>query len=149
LAEFGANHAAVSSLIKRASRLRVDEAMALFEARVAWFELRTDAAAEHEALASAERVAKRAGRLGATRAARKAAADAFRQARRGEIGPWLSVAHAVSNAAGALVLADLLDQRDYQLLYGPWRQALGDDQLVAMGPGPVHSAAQRRHVISR
>ncbi len=149
MSDFGSNGVAVSSLIERAARLRPDEAVSVFGARIAWFELRTDAAAEHDALRSAEKVAKRAGRLVAYGAARSAAADAFRHARRGEIGPWLSVAHAISNAAGALVIADLLDHRDYQLLYGPWQQAIGEEQLVPVGPGPMITPAHRRNSMVR
>lgn len=142
--DLGPNRAAVSRIIARAATLRHDEVMALFEARIAWFELRTDAYAEREALRSAARVARRAGRVGAYDEARREAAEAFRRARHGEVGPWLSVAFAVSNAAGALVVADLLDRRDHQLLYGPWRQAIGEEPLVPVGPGVTPTAEPRR-----
>ncbi len=140
--DFGPNRTAVNSLIRRAATLLREEAMALFEARIAWFETRTEGYAEHDALRSAARVAARAGRQASYEQARREAASAFRTARYGEIGPWLSVATAVSNAAGALVVADLLDLRDYRLLYGPWELAIGRD-LVAVGPGRAPAAVTR------
>lgn len=145
---FGPNQVAVEGLITRAGRLDRAEALALFEARVAWFELRADSSVERAALQVALRSASRSGRLQAYQRARQQAASAFREARRGEVGPWLSVAFAVSNAAGALVVADLLDQRHFHLLYGPWRQAIGDRRLVALGPGTgtgTAAATVRRH----
>ena len=151
---YGPNERAVQHLIDRAERLGSEEATALFEARVAWFELRADSSVERAALSAAGREAKRAGRYDAYQRARQEAATAFRRARRGEVGPWLSVAFAVSNAAGALVVADLLSQRDFQLLYGPWHQAIGDyraddRRLVATGPGNAtdsRGTASRRRV---
>ncbi len=75
-------------------------------------------------------------------------ASSSRQARHGEVGPWLSVAFAVSNAAGALVVADLLDRSDYYLLYGPWHQSIGD-VLAPVGPGPAATEPSRRRVALR
>jgi hypothetical protein len=43
------------------------------------------------------------------------------------------VGSAIANAAGALVLEDLLDKRDFLSLVGPWRQAIGT--MVPVGPG--------------
>jgi hypothetical protein len=143
--QYGPNQAAVESFMARAAALTHAEGLSLFEARVAWFELRADASVEPAALQSALRVASRSGRLTAYQQARTHAAAAFRGARRGDVGPWLSVAHAVSNAAGALVVADLLSQRDFQLLYGPWEQAVGHRRLIAVGPGDALGA--RRHRI--
>lgn len=144
MADFGPNRAPVGALVARAGMLLHEEAMLLFEARVAWFETRSEGYAERDALRSAARVASRSSRTAAYDAARREAAVAFRKARHGEIGPWLSVAKAVANAAGALVLADLLDRRDYQLLYGPWNQAIGDSR-VPVGPG-IPSEARKRLV---
>jgi hypothetical protein len=142
--QFGPNQAAVETLIGRAARLDRAEALALFEARAAWFEARADSSVERSALQAAMRVASRSGRLNAYQAARQQAAAAFREARRGEIGPWLSVAFAVSNAAGALAVADLLGQREFQLLFGPWQRAIGERRLVATGPGKVASFGTAR-----
>jgi hypothetical protein len=145
LLDFGPNHFVVGALIARAAMLLHQEALELFEARVAWFETRTEGYGERDALRSAAHVATRVGRLSAYEAARREAAAAFRTARRGEVGPWLSVAAAVSNAAGALVVADLLDRRDYYLLVGPWRQAIGQTDLVPVGPGlEAPSTTERR-----
>lgn len=146
MADFGPNRAPVGALIARAGMLLHDEAMLLFEARIAWFETRSEGYAERDALRSAGRVAARSGREAAYEAARREAAVAFRKARHGEIGPWLSVAKAVANAAGALVLHDLLDRRDYQLLYGPWNQAIGDSK-VPVGPGI--GAESRKRLVAR
>ncbi len=142
--QYGPNQTAVESFIARAGELDREEALALFEARVAWFELRADSSAERSSLQSALKAAARGGRLGAYQQARQRAAAAFREARRGEVGPWLSVAFAVSNAVGALVVADLLAQRDFQLLYGPWQQAVGSRRLVALGPGDAVGAPRHR-----
>lgn len=124
-----------------------EEAMALFEARVAWFETRAEGYRERDAARSASRVAARAGRLEAYEQARRAAAAAFRAARHGDVGPWLSVATTIANAAGALVVVDLLDRRDYQLLYGPWRQAIGQADLVPVGPGVTPAESRRRMLV--
>ena len=147
MSDFGPNHGAVGALIARAGMLLHDEAMALFEARVAWFETRSEGYAERDAVRAASRVASRSGRLPAYEEARREAAAAFRRARHGEVGPWLSVATTISNAAGALVVADLLDRRDYQLLYGPWRQAIGQADLVPVGPGVVTPEESRRRML--
>ncbi|HEY8731859.1 MAG TPA: hypothetical protein VIN69_07770 [Candidatus Limnocylindria bacterium] len=39
----------------------------------------------------------------------------------------------MSNAAGALVVEDTLDDKPFQLLVGSWRQAIG--MLTPVGPG--------------
>lgn len=146
MADFGPNRAPVGALIARAGMLLHDEAMLLFEARVAWFETRSEGYAERDALRSAAKVASRSSRTAAYEAARREAAVAFRKARHGEVGPWLSVAKAVANAAGALALHDLLDRRDYQLLYGPWNQAIADNK-VPVGPGHVSEEARKRLLV--
>ena len=153
MADYGPNRAAVASLIARAGMLLHEEAMTLFESRVAWFETRAEGYTERDALRAASRVAARSGRAAGYDSARRDAAAAFRTARRGEIGPWLSVAKAVSNAAGALVLADVLDRRDYQLLYGPWHQAIGEAR-VPVGPGRIGASEPeapqpRRRLVAR
>ncbi len=60
-------------------------------------------------------------------------------------GPWLVVGSAIANAAGALVLEEMLDQKDLASLLGPWRQAIGT--MVPVGPG-VRSR-ERSHVLVR
>ena len=145
--DLGPNHAAVAALIARAAMLQHDECNLLFEARAAWYESRADGYGERDALRSATRAATAAGRTAAYESARREAASAFRRARRGEVGPWLSVASTVSNAAGAVAVADLLERRDYQLLYGPWRQALGQADLVPVGPGTAQAAESRRRIL--
>jgi hypothetical protein len=147
LSDLGPNHVAVSALINRAAMLLHQEALTLFEARAAWLETRTEGYGERDALRVATRLAARAGRMSAYEQARHDAASAFRKARHGEIGPWLSVATAISNAAGALVVADLLERRDYYLLYGPWRQAIGQSDLVPVGPGVVTPEESRRRML--
>ena len=53
----------------------------------------------------------------------------------GTVGPWLSVSVAVADAAGALVVEDLLSARTFDMLFGPWQQAIG--RLQPVGPGAL------------
>lgn len=131
MAEYGPATQAVSQLIRQAGSLTLDGAADLYHAQAARL-LIHGVDAERRALAKARRAATAAGLLDAYEAARRAAVTAWRLNLPETQGPWLVVGHAIGNAAGALVVADLLDSGSFQLLVGPWRQALG---LVPVGPG--------------
>ena len=49
---------------------------------------------------------------------------------------------AVANAAGALVVEDTLEPKPFDLLFGPWQQAMG--RLVPTGPGSAFSEPSTR-----
>ena len=57
-------------------------------------------------------------------------------------GPWLLVGEAIASAAGGLVVNDTLDDKAFQLLVGPWRQAIGT--MTPVRPGPVPERIGRR-----
>lgn len=139
---YGPNHDDVARIIERAAQLSVEDAQAIVTARLAWVTRATHDDGERGALREAFRAARRAGRLDAYLAARADAANAFRVARRGEVGPWLIVAAAVSDAACAAVVGDLLDIEDYEALYRPWRAGVAGAELVAVGPS--HFGVPRR-----
>ncbi len=149
--DFGPSGDLVSRLIVRAGSLLPDEAADLFRAR-AYYMMRYGGESERVALRRASRAAKRTGRHAAYLAARRAAAAAWRRARHGTVGPWLTVGGAVANAAGALVVEDVIDEETYTALYGPWRQALGAN-LMPVGPGyhapSIGAAVPQRVVRSR
>jgi hypothetical protein len=139
---YGTATKAVEQLIARAGALSLEEAADLYRAHGARI-LTSGSEAQRRALQHAQRVAARSGRTDAYELARHAAATAWRHALPSVQGPWLLVGQAISNAAGALVLRDLLDEKDFLLLAGPWRQAMG--ALTPVGPGIV----QRREVAAR
>jgi len=126
--------------------MSIAEASDLFEARSARV-LISGADAERRALGNAERAARRSGREEEYRSAREAASAAFRRAREGSIGPWLTVTGAVSNAAGALVVEDLLDPKVFRMLFGPWQQAIGT--LTPVGPGAFAAPEHRGDPVAR
>jgi hypothetical protein len=132
MGDFGRATSAVDRLIDRASTVTMEEAIDLFEAR-STRTLISGADAERRALALAQRTARRAGREDEYRRAREDAAAAFRRAREGTVGPWLTVTGAVANAAGALVVRDMLETKDFTMLFGPWQQAIGS--MTPVGPG--------------
>ena len=92
-------------------------------------------ARDRQALAKAQRAAAGAGLSDEYTRARHAAVTAWRRALPGTQGPWLVVGRAICNAAGALVLDRVLDEKAFRTLIGPWRQAMGTS--VPVGPG-VH-----------
>jgi hypothetical protein len=142
--DFGSSADLVNRFIARAESLTPDQAEELFHARASHM-MWSGGDVERQALARASDAALRSGRLAAYLEARHEAAAAWRRARRGTLGPWLTVAGAVTNAAGALVVQDLIDDRTYATLYGPWSQAFGTN-LVPVGPGfhaPVIRSAPR------
>lgn len=124
---------AVEQLVARAGSLSVEDAADLYRAHGARL-LTKGSAAQRHALAHARRIAVRTGREREYDAARHAAAMAWRHALPSVQGPWLLVGQAISNAAGALVVRDVLDEEDFLLLAGPWRQAMGFS-VTAVGPG--------------
>ena len=130
--QYGAHSAAVEYVIRRAGALTMDEAADIYRARATRLLLDGDAADQRAAM-NAERTAARTRRLAEYEAARHAAVSAWRRALPEVQGPWLVVGSAIANAAGALVLADVLDPKDFTALIGPWRQAIGS--MVPVGPG--------------
>ena len=132
MAQYGALGAAVEYLIRRAGELTFDEAADIYRARATRLLLEGHAA-DQRAVIKAERVARQTRRLPEYERARHAAASAWRGALPEVQGPWLVVGSAIANAAGALVLADVLDPKDFTALIGPWRQAMGT--MVPVGPG--------------
>jgi hypothetical protein len=150
---YGAANTPVERLIERAGMLTLDEAVDIYRAHAARM-LIQGSGAERVALIHARRAATRNGLAVAYEEARHAAATAWRHALPDTQGPWLAVGAAIANAAGAMVIEDVLDEKPYQLLIGPWQQAMGT--MVATGPGgmtPVgpgmgeRSAAGRRRRI--
>ena len=136
MGEYGPASSLVGRLIDRIERLTADEAADLFVAR-AYRTMDRGTDEGRHARADAVRAATITARHREYRAARRAAAAAWRSARRGTVGPWLSVGAAVADAAGALVLEDVLDSRTFDMLFGPWQQAIG--RLQPTGPGVLFS----------
>jgi hypothetical protein len=130
--EYGPPLSAVDRLIQRAGALTIDEAADLYRAHANRI-LIQGCEAERLAVARARRTARKADRLPLFEQARHAAARAWRHALPETQGPWLTVGAAIANAAGALVVEDILDDKSFQLLMGPWQQAIG--MLVPVGPG--------------
>lgn len=132
MGEYGAVRTVVDRLIERAGKLTIDEAADLYRAHANRI-LVQGSEAERLALARARRAAAKAGRLAQFDQSRHAAARAWRNALPETQGPWLTVGAAIANAAAALVVEDILDDKPFQLLVGPWRQTIG--MLTPVGPG--------------
>ena len=130
--EYGRPLSDLDRLIQRAGMLTIDEAADLYRAHANRI-LIQGSEAERLAVARARRAARKADRLPQFEHARHAAARAWRNGLPETQGPWLTVGAAIANAAGALVVEDILDEKSFQLLIGPWRQAIG--QLTPVGPG--------------
>ena len=122
----------VDRMIERAGALTTDEAVDLYKAYAARI-LIQGWDAETQALARARRTARVAGISAEYERARHSAVTTWRHALPDTQGPWLLVGRTIANAAGAVLLQGLLDEKVYQILVGPWRQALG--QLTPVGPG--------------
>lgn len=139
-------YGAASRLIERAGGLTIDEAVDIYRAHAARM-LIQGTGAERHALIEARRAATRTGCATEYEQARHAAATAWRHALPETQGPWLAVGAAIANAAGALVVADALDDKAYQLLVGPWQQAIGT--MTPVGPGMMQDrspAGGRRRI---
>lgn len=135
--QFGPVSSKIDRLIQRAGNLTIDEAADIYQAHAARI-LIQGSEAERFALVRARRTAIRFGLLASYEQARRTAATAWRHALPETQGPWLMVGSAIANAAGALVVEDVLDDKEYQLLAGPWHQAIGT--LTPVGPGIGQSA---------
>jgi len=123
--------------------LTIDEAADIYHARAT--RLLIDAAADQQAFVDARRIAGRTRQVPEYENARHAAARAWRAALPQVQGPWLIVGAAIANAAGALVLENVLDRKTFLTLAGPWQQAIGT--LVAVGPGA--GSAQRSQALAQ
>lgn len=135
MTRYGPNDEAVQQLIARARHVSAEDAHAILEARMDFVRVRATDDAERAAMRRVQSTARRSRRLDAYNDARHAAATAFREARHGEVGPWLSVSATIANAAGAVVMQDLLEPEDFDLLFRPWRLATRRSELVPTGPG--------------
>lgn len=131
---YGPASALVERLVARAGSLTLDEAADIYQAHAARV-LIQGTGVERVGLVKARRAAIRAGLLGEYERARHAAASAWRHGLPETQGPWLMVGAAIANAAGALVIEATLDDKLFQLLTGPWHQAIG--VLTPMGPGTL------------
>lgn len=141
MGDFGPANMLVDRMIARAGTLTLDEAADIYRARVG--RLLVDPNSDREALSAARRAAAIAGLEEEYLRARHAATTAFRKALPEGQGPWLVVGQAIANAAGALVVSGVVDQKTFVRLYGPWRDAVGT--LTPVGPGqPVASGRRRR-----
>jgi hypothetical protein len=132
MGDYGPATPQVHRLLERVARISMDEAVDLYEARVARLLIHGEPS-EREALQRARRYARKAGLEGEYIQARHDAASAWRNALPEVQGPWLVVGQAISNAAGALVVYASLDDKQLQALNGPWRVAMGSMEPV--GPG--------------
>jgi hypothetical protein len=135
MTRYGPNDQAVQQLIARARHVSAEDGHAILDARMDFVGVRAADDAERAALRRVQTAARRSRRLEAYNEARHAVATALREARHGEVGPWLSVSATIANAAGAVVVQDLLDLEDFELLYRPWRLATQRSGLVPTGPG--------------
>ena len=132
MGDYGPHSRLVEYLIQRAGSLSSEEAADVYVAHGTRLLLNGNDA-QTLALTRARHVARSAGLLAQFERASSDAATAWRRAKPRQAGPWLLVSQAISNAAGALVLSDALDERSFQTLVGSWRQAVGT--LVPVGPG--------------
>jgi hypothetical protein len=132
MGEYGPASSQVHSLIERVRQLTLEEAADLFDSHATRILLH-GSDAERRALARARRAARVSSLEPEYLGARHDAATAWRQALPDGRGPWLLVGQAIANAAGALVVATALDEKEAQLLLGPWRQTMGT--LEPVGPG--------------
>jgi hypothetical protein len=134
MGKYGPASTLVERLVVRAGNLTLDEAVDIYQAHAARV-LIQGTGPERVGLVKARRTAIRAGLLDEYEQARHAAASAWRHGLPETQGPWLMVGAAIANAAGAVVVEDSLDDKLFQLLTGPWHQAIG--QLTPMGPGTM------------
>lgn len=129
---YGPESVLVDRLIERAGRMTLEEAADLYRARAARI-LVQGTGNEDRALAQARRAAAVSGLDREYVKARHEAATSWRHGLPETQGPWLFVGEAIANAAGALVVSGILDDKAFQLLVGPWRQAIGS--MTPVGPG--------------
>jgi hypothetical protein len=132
MGEYSPARMLVDRMIERAGALTTDEAADLYRAYAARI-LIQGWETEGRALARARRTAVVAGIADEYEQTRHAAVTAWRRALPDTQGPWLLVGRTIANAAGAVLMHGLLDERAFQLLVGPWRQAIG--QITPVGPG--------------
>jgi len=132
MTEYGPATSLVHGLIERAGSMTADDAADLYRARASHLLLK-GVAADRRAAIQAERAAQAAGLAAEYERARHDAVTAWRHALPETQGPWLVVGQAVANAAGALVVNGVVDEKAFQHLFAPWRQAMGT--LVRVGPG--------------
>ena len=142
MSEFGPATVLVHRLIEKSEQLTDDEAVDLFRAR-AYRTMSRGPLEERKARAIAARAAAVAGRGAEYRAAGRAAAAAWARARHGNLGIRLTVGVAVANAASALVLEDVLPDDAFDMLFGPWQQAIG--RMIPVGPGTAFADRTLTH----
>jgi len=130
--EYGPASSLVHSLIERAGSITLEDAADLYRARASHLLLK-GVAADRRAALQAERAAEAAGLSVEYERARHDAVTAWRRALPETQGPWLIVGQAVANAAGAVVVNGVVNEKAFHHLFAPWRQAMGT--LVPVGPG--------------
>lgn len=131
--EYGPHSNLVAHIIQRAGDLSQEEAEDLYAAHSTRLLLK-GTAAHLDAQARARRAATRSHLLAEFDRARNDAAMTWRRSRPNSAGPWLLVSQAITNAVGALVLGEALDDQSFHALTDPWRQAIGS--LTPVGPEP-------------
>ncbi len=132
MGDYGPDSTLVHRLVSRIADISIDDAADLYEAYAARI-LIHGPGAERRALGRAYRAAVTRGLEPEYLQARHDAATAWRQALPDSRGPWLLVGRAIANVAGALVIQTALDDKEAQMLIGPWRMAIGS--LEPVGPG--------------
>ncbi len=140
MGDYGPASIQVQRLLERVAGITMDQAVDLYEARVARL-LINGAQSEREALQAARRSARHAGLEAEYIQARHDAATAWRHALPEVQGPWMVVGQAIANAAGAMVVYTALDDKQLQALNGPWRVAMG--AMEPVGPGISMLAGSR------
>ena len=133
MGEYGPHTKLVAHIIQRAGDMSHDEAEDLYAAHSTRLLLKVSAA-HLEAQARARRAATRSHLHAEFDRARNDAAMTWRRSRPNSPGPWLLVSQAITNAAGALVLSEVLDEQSFHALVDPWRQAI--ESLTPVRPGP-------------
>ncbi|HEX7173056.1 MAG TPA: hypothetical protein VF365_10660 [Candidatus Limnocylindria bacterium] len=132
MGEYGPASSQIQRLLARVEHVTLDEAADLYEAHAARI-LIHGSEVEREALHRAHRAARSAHLEPEYLRARHDAATAWRHALPEGRGPWLLVGQTIANAAGAMVVHTALEDRELQMLLGPWRMAMGSMEPV--GPG--------------
>ena len=133
MGDFGPAASGIYALIERAGRLTIDEAADLYRAhanRILDPGVRRPSASPWRGRAG---LPPRPGGGPSSKRLDMPPRRAWRHALPETQGPWLTVGAAIANAAGALIVEDILDDKPFQLLVGPWRQAIG--MLTPVGPG--------------
>jgi hypothetical protein len=139
MGEYGPATSLVCDLIERAGGMTLDDAADLYRARASHLLLK-GVAADRRAATEAERAAAAAGLAGEYGRARHDPVTAWRRAlpetTGAMAGPWPGYSQ-----FGRRTGVNGVDEKTFQDLFAPWRQAMGT--LVRVGPG----VASRQHAL--